>query len=419
MSSLVSTSALTPVSEKFVPNEQQAEAADKFLHWWDYERWDRDFHIQGLAGTGKTALFQYLQTLIRASTLYMAPTGKAARVVSHRVKKTATTIHKFMYRPVAQESDEIRERMGELHTGKVFDPDGGWLTEEQINAEMDFLRDRLMELKKGGDSAKFSFKAPEEDAADLLCIDEYSMIGSRMGADFANVRIPKVFTGDPGQLEPVKDTWAYAHVKPDVFLTKLMRTGAGSGVAKAAMDVREKRRLQAYGQDFTLNKRGVIQLGQYPEYDMILVGKNEIRKKINKMFRGLLGYQDKLLVEGEKLMALNNQENGISNGELLTVERIITEIGNLFICDLRDAYGNFFPVVEIWKGTLRHDEGQFECPRSVGQFCYGYAITVHKSQGSEGKRVLLLNSWGEDRPDYHRWLYTGITRASERCDFVV
>lgn len=399
------------------PNAQQLQAADLFLNWWDRQRFKRDFHLRGLAGTGKTWILQYLERQIKAKIAYCAPTGKAARVVAHRVKKPATTIHKLMYRPLSQEADEIRERLGELRTGRVENPDGGWLTEDEIGKETDLLMDRLWEIKRSGNHVQFSFKAPDPDFAQLLIADEGSMIGSKMGEDFKRVEIPKVIVCDPFQLSPVKDTWAYENVEPDIFLTKIMRTGDGSGVAMAAMDVREGRRLQSYGSDFVIHKRGVITLADYESYDMILVGRNDIRKSINKKFRGYKGY-DQLLVEGEKVMSLTNQENGISNGELLTVERIVADVGNLYIANLVDPYGNIFYNVEMWKGTLRHDEGQMDCPRMVGQFCYGYAITVHKSQGSEGDRVLLLNSWGEERHDYRRWLYTGITRAAKECHFV-
>lgn len=399
-------------------NLQQEQAAELFLNWWRFERFKRDFHLRGLAGTGKTWLLQYLSEQIRARIAYCAPTGKAARVVSHRVGKEATTIHRLMYRPVSQEADEIRERMGTLHQGGVLKPEGGYMNADEIEAEMDLLRTRLHEIKMSGNSVQFTFKEPEPDFADLIIADEGSMIGSRMGEDFAKVKIPKVIVCDPGQLPPVKDTWAYEKVKADVFLETIMRQGAGSGISLAAADARAKRTLQEYAPDFTMHRRGVIGYDQYENFDMILVGKNELRKRINKGFREYLGRGDQLLVVGEKLLALNNQENGISNGEVLTVVEIISDMGSKYIVDLEDSYGNFFPMVEAWKGCLRKDEGQMEAPRSVGQFCYGYAITVHKSQGSEAPRVLLLNSWGEDKYDYSRWLYTGLTRASQTCAFV-
>jgi ATP-dependent exoDNAse (exonuclease V) alpha subunit len=49
------------------------------------------------------------------------------------------------------------------------------------------------------------------------------------------------------------------------------------------------------------------------------------------------------------------------------------------------------------------------------EFDYAYAITVHKSQGSEYEKVVLFNEYlGKDREAYLRWLYTGITRSSKK-----
>lgn len=59
-------------------------------------------------------------------------------------------------------------------------------------------------------------------------------------------------------------------------------------------------------------------------------------------------------------------------------------------------------------------------PRSMRpeKFDYGYAITCHKSQGSEYNKVLLIEEIL--RPDMHaRWLYTGITRAKEKLTLVL
>ena len=47
------------------------------------------------------------------------------------------------------------------------------------------------------------------------------------------------------------------------------------------------------------------------------------------------------------------------------------------------------------------------------EFDYGYALTVHKAQGSQWPRVVIVDESKFFRKDHARWLYTGITRASE------
>ena len=49
------------------------------------------------------------------------------------------------------------------------------------------------------------------------------------------------------------------------------------------------------------------------------------------------------------------------------------------------------------------------------EFAYGYAITVHKAQGSEWDKVLVLEErFPFDKEEHARWLYTAVTRASEK-----
>lgn len=50
--------------------------------------------------------------------------------------------------------------------------------------------------------------------------------------------------------------------------------------------------------------------------------------------------------------------------------------------------------------------------RDADMFDYGYALTVHKSQGSQWDNVMLFDDW--DKRDRRQWLYTGITRAAKR-----
>lgn len=408
-------------------NQGQRDACDLFNRWWKYERFERDFHVQGLAGTGKTSLLQFLTQDHNIRIHYCAPTGKAARVVSHRIGKPATTIHAFMYRPVTEEIDKLREEITEIrHTiqenisaamnqGKPKPVPEDYPT---LFSRIEELREQIKFIRSNKDSdARFTFTEPDPDIADAVVVDEGSMVTMKMGEDFARVQIPKIIVCDPAQLPPVKSLWAYQNVKPDVFLTEIMRTGPGSGVARAAGDVRFGRKLQAYGEDFVIAKRGEIGISKYLSYGMVLAGTNDLRKRVNKAMRAERGYKYPL-EEGEKLMALNNQSSGLCNGEVITVERIITDDHYKYYIDAVDQYGNFFPMVDVYKRALEFDEGQHDISRNMGQFCYGQCITVHKSQGSEEERVLLLNSWGQDRPDYSRWLYTGVSRASKHCTFV-
>lgn len=55
------------------------------------------------------------------------------------------------------------------------------------------------------------------------------------------------------------------------------------------------------------------------------------------------------------------------------------------------------------------------CPDPPFEFAYGYGITCHKAQGSEWNKILIFEQSFPFEKDIHkRWLYTAITRASEK-----
>ena len=175
--------------------------------------------------------------------------------------------------------------------------------------------------------------------------------------------------------------------------------------------------------------------------DQILVGKNKTRRKINNYVRQLMGYNklSSYPVEGEKLICLANDrvknsdgfDVPIYNGMMGTVVKIHDEYDTaieleiqfepidanyekpLMVKALRahfDAYTN----EEALKAVRWWDK------KDNQEFDFGYAITVHKSQGSQWDSVVIYDDgflvW--DRKDRARWLYTGITRAAEDLTLV-
>lgn len=72
--------------------------------------------------------------------------------------------------------------------------------------------------------------------------------------------------------------------------------------------------------------------------------------------------------------------------------------------------------IECWKGGL--DDVPWQEMRGTQQFDYGYALTVHKAQGSQWGNVVLYDESSIFRDEARRWLYTGLTRAAERVTVV-
>ena len=110
-----------------------------------------------------------------------------------------------------------------------------------------------------------------------------------------------------------------------------------------------------------------------------------------------------------------------------TIGNMVIKDGNLlkpvmianFKSDIGDKYTLLnmdYKIFTEGKTTVNQDNWK-EFPKDIRpmEFDYGYAITVHKSQGSQYEKVILFNEYlGSDREHYLRWLYTGVTRASKK-----
>ena len=192
-----------------------------------------------------------------------------------------------------------------------------------------------------------------------------------------------------------------------------------------ATKVRNQERLEigTYGES-QVARKSEMHKNDALAVDQILVGRNVTRHKINRRLRQLLDQGDGFLpVIGDRLVCLRNNYNlGLLNGAIWTVmdigeydedaERIIMTVKSESSPDevLLEAHTYLF------KGDTRalgwHER------RDAEEFDFGYALTVHKSQGSQWNDVMLYDESYCFRKDSWRWLYTGITRAAERITVV-
>jgi exodeoxyribonuclease-5 len=154
---------------------------------------------------------------------------------------------------------------------------------------------------------------------------------------------------------------------------------------------------------------------------MMLCGYNRTRTGLNAYARRRGGFTIPIPAVGEKVICLkNDHERGIYNGMIGTLKDVHEQDKDHFkIC--ADMEGGTDFEGEVWRAqfgaerTIRAKD-RHEAADMGALFDWGYAMTVHKSQGSEAKRVVLFeerlpNSSDED---WRRWLYTGVTRARER-----
>jgi len=158
--------------------------------------------------------------------------------------------------------------------------------------------------------------------------------------------------------------------------------------------------------------------------DQVLVGLNRTRRSYNKRMRELFGRESEFPEPGDKLVCLRNDKTkGLLNGGIWIVKTTATT--------RKKRLGlNVVPEDDPARKPLRIGvlpeffQGGEEAltpklRRESDEFDYGYALTVHKAQGSQWNSVVLFDESGAFREHRNRWLYTGITRAAERLTIVV
>ena len=375
-----------------------------------HRNFERYTVISGYAGTGKSTLVRFIIEALGVEedrVVYTAYTGKAVEVLRKKGNKNACTLHKLLYD----------------HFPK---PAGGF----------------------------FRKPKPKIDY-DVVIVDEVSMAPKTLMDLLLRHKCYVICLGDPFQLPPIdKDEDHGLLNQPHIFLDEVMRQAAESEIIRLTMDIRE-------GYDIKYNNKGSealvlprkeLNTGMLTWADQILVGTNASRMNINNQMRSMLGFEGGPQ-EGDKVICLRNYWEEMSEweGDPL-VNGTIGYIKNgfqtfrsvppfvkgeprsfeIWQADF-EVGGDIFPGTEIdykmlttgekccdWRmayqlGRLKPKFGEI-VPK---EFAYAYAITCHKSQGSEWDKVLVLEeSFPYAEEEHARWLYTACTRASEKLVLV-
>ena len=160
--------------------------------------------------------------------------------------------------------------------------------------------------------------------------------------------------------------------------------------------------------------------------DQVLVGKNATRRTYNARMRALRGFTDDMPEIGDRLVCLRNDKTlGIFNGGMFCVDGHVSNMTDHLHIGLELSSEDFPrrpPIMvrvrrEFFNGTP--EDIHWQELRGTQQFDFGYALTVHKAQGSQWGDVILYDESGIFREDARRFLYTGITRASETVTVVI
>jgi exodeoxyribonuclease-5 len=356
------------------------------------------FYLAGYAGTGKTTLAKHFAEGLNGTVCFCAFTGKAALVMRNKGCVGASTIHSLIYSPV----------------------DEGGATRWELNLES------------------------EAASAELIVVDECSMVGPDLGRDLLSYGRKVLVLGDPAQLPPVDGAGFFTDRSPDWLLTEIHRQAAESPIIVLANRARQGMRISlgAYG---SVRVVGQVSDARLAEAGTVLVGLNRTRVARCAQIRRLRG-MPLAVSRGDRLVCLrNNRVKGLLNGSLWTVERCWSH--DPMVCaGVRSLDGAAAPgprsvgrvgwadmaswpdeddsqTVTIRVNPLffegRESELSERARRWSDEFTFGDALTVHKSQGSQWDSVVLFDESAAFREDGARWLYTGITRAAKELTLVL
>lgn len=390
---------------------QQSRALDSVGRWLASR--DRQvFRLFGYAGTGKTTLARHLAEGVDR-VVFAAYTGKAALVMARAGCAGAQTIHSLIYRPIEKGKGELRRL--EKQRAKADDP-----------AEVEEL-DRLVREARD-DLRRPAFSLDEESGlrdAELLVLDECSMVSEHVGRDLLSFGIPVLVLGDPAQLPPVFGGGFFTAGEPDVMLTEIHRQAKDDPIIRLATDVRsgEGLTIGEWGESRVVPTCAFNRDAVDPARRQVIVGRNATRRRANLRLRAkhLGGEPDVEVVKRDRLVCLRNDKQvGVLNGQIFRVEEVLDLGHDLVKMAVVDEDRPGEPLeVEAHLAPLRGEELDPWAWREALQFDYGYALTAHKAQGSQWDDVVVVDESRVFRRNARRWLYTAITRAAKRVEVVV
>lgn len=378
-------------------SKSQQQVLDQLVEWLQAGAPERHITVGGYAGTGKTTLTAELRSTLhrkwpQLNVAFCSFTGKATQVLRSKLKQanvlrnkdTVGTIHSLIYEPVTNNRGEVV----------------GW--------------DR---------------KDIREQGLRLIIVDEASMIDQFIWQDLRSFDIPIIAIGDHGQLPPIQGEFNLME-SPQLELTEIHRQAAGNPIVKLSMLAREEgkvpigdyakgvKKFDRHNSDagYQINE---LLMNWNPD-TLILCGYNHTRQQINQNIRQVLEFHSPQPQPGERVICLRNNRNaGIYNGMLGTIKSI--EEVNVESKDDPDYYfasiamdgESVYHKLNISAEQFGHKQTVTKTDKQIELFDFGYALTVHKAQGSQAPRVILFEERFKQMDDneWRRWLYTGITRA--------
>jgi exodeoxyribonuclease V len=447
-----------------VPTDQQREAFLVLERFLKADAGDECFVLKGYAGTGKTTLISSLVKVLpklNFRSVLLAPTGRAAKVISNYSGKKAFTIHKRIYRKKDAVSPDMSFSLGDnLAENTVFIVDEASMISDQGN---DFSRNSLLhdlvsyvyngkncKLMLVGDTAQLPpVGSPDSPALDLKIMRDYFSV--------------TIFSYE---------------------LTDVVRQEKASGILHNATEIRElirrdesefpKINIKGFKDIYRMTGERLVE-GLHYAYDkfgmentLVICRSNKNANAYNQNIRNRILYREDELTGGDYIMVVRNnyfwlqpEENSgsfIANGDIGRIRKvrnlheqygfrfaeIVLELIDYpdeepLTCKVllntlyaetpslssADSKRLFEAVMEDYQHIpnkrLRMQELKKDPYYNALQIKFAFAVTCHKAQGGQWEAVFIDQGYLTDEmmnTEFLRWLYTGITRSTKELFMV-
>lgn len=442
----------------FTPHPDQHKLLNKLSDFVENGASNGVFVLNGYAGTGKTSMVgAFIKALkaCRRKVVVVAPTGRAAKVAQSFSGHPASTIHKLLYR------------------GNSLDPG---------NTTFFIARNTTPDTTFIVDEASMISDAPDSSGRSLLfhlARYVYSCPGCRMILVGDEAQLPPV--GQISSMAMNFERLRQMGLNPTGHsLDMPVRQAAMSGIIHNATYMRQKLFYpdsDAPDAIFVKEFPDVVAISSEDlaeslatshalvgeDETLIITRSNKRANNFNRAIRNIVMYAEEPLERGDRVVISkndyywgkqNNLEGFIANGETAEVTwvgktekaygRYFTDVELRFVSDgrivgakamLRSLVceGPSIPraemerfyarVMEAYEGELsKKIKGALEDPfYNALQMKYAYCVTCHKAQGGQWKHVYIdMGGIAPDAmtEDFYRWLYTAVTRATEKVFFI-
>jgi len=274
------------------------------------------------------------------------------------------------------------------------------------------------------------WKQKESIDRTLIIIDEASMVDEVIWGNLRSYGIPIIVVGDHGQLPPIKGSFNLIE-EPQLTLDEIHRQARMNPIIGLSIQAREHGCIKFNTYSDTVIKYDMASheaqeamqelLNSVHTDTLVLCGYNSTRIKLNTHIRGALGFETAEPSPGDRVICLrNNHKKHIFNGMLGTLQSIkrvddAWYMAEIIMDDEEDVYKDLISIAQFNAPTAMNFTDKRSQIMRGDLFDFGYALTVHKAQGSQAKRVILFEERFKKMNDdeWKRWLYTAITRAEE------